>query len=68
MVWSGDKPFDALTAEEREKIRADRRKEHGGAECNQCGVEDYEDNLTKQTDGRLLCDNCVPAVPVGHKL
>lgn len=51
------KPWHQMTAEEREAIRAERRAANGGAECSQCGNEDYEDNMTK-VDGVIYCEEC----------
>jgi formylmethanofuran dehydrogenase subunit E len=57
-TWEG-KSWSEMSAEEREKIRLERQKEHGGAECAECGAEDYEDNLNEH-QGRKLCDDCIP--------
>lgn len=52
-----EKPWYQMTADEREAIRIERQRDSGGAECAQCGREDYEDNLT-EVDGKEYCDDC----------
>lgn len=52
-----DKPWDQHTAEEREAVRAQKRTESGGEECDECGEEDYEHNMVHH-EKRVLCIDC----------
>lgn len=57
-TWEG-KSWSEMSAEEREKIRTERRIEHGGAECNDCGVEDHDLNMVT-AGGKVYCEDCAP--------